>query len=369
MSDDSSPVFRRRPLLKQPIAPRPPNSPSQGPATLAAPPPAGSSALESVVAPRIPDDNSPVPPRRPFRIRRNLPQTPDSPSQGRSKLAVPPTPDSAALVPAVLSQGQSDPASSSLHSDVGSRWKEARRHERALRRQQKEERRQMREARKRESASTRQLYLGNRFMAHQAKEVNDEDESVEGSSNSEDDGHRTDESNVTHGSHHSNAPQNIYVESMGSQGHLLGFGTPMHLQRGRARFRCYRHSLPSPLCILFCCHLTCTDHRSLHLLVSQKALYIQVCTAPTTIVCVIASTPILGATATNAKPPSRMAMQENGVRWCAALHNPLLHYVTPCSSVATMTCAPSARCRWNQAPYCPGIHLQATWRPSRLLLA
>ena len=279
MSDDSSPVFRRRPLLKQPIAPRPPDSPSQGRATLAAPPPAGSSALESVVAPRIPDDNAPVPQRRPFRIRPNPPQTPDSPSQGQSKLAVPPTPGSAALVPAVasqasgvLSQSQSDPASSSLHSDVGSRWKEARRHERALRRQQKEERRQQREARKRESASTRQLYLNNRFMAHQAKEADDKDESVEGSSNSEDDGHRTDESNITHGSDHSDAPRNIYVESLSSQGHLLGFGTPMHLQRGRARFRCYRHSLATSVCIWFWSHLTCTGHPSIQLLVSQKAL-------------------------------------------------------------------------------------------------
>ena len=185
------------------------------------------------------------------------------------KLAVPPTPGSAALEAAVasqasgvLSQSRSNPGSPALQSDVGSRWKEARRRERALRRQEKEERRQQREARKSEGVSNRQRYLNSRFMAHQAKEVNDNDESVEGSSNSEDDGyfllslllsclyynitiqlsdcatysHCTDESNVTHGSDHPVAPQNIYMESLSSQGHLLGFGTPMHLQRGRARF-------------------------------------------------------------------------------------------------------------------------------------
>lgn len=114
---------------------------------------------------------------------------------GQSKLAVPPTPGPAALDPtvasqasAVLSQSRSDPGSSALQS-VGSRWKEARRLERALRRQEKKERRQQMKASKRESVSNRQRYLNNRFMAHQAKEVNDNDESVEGSSNSEDDGY------------------------------------------------------------------------------------------------------------------------------------------------------------------------------------
>jgi hypothetical protein len=162
MSDYSSPIFRRR--RKLPIAPKSPDSPSQGRAALADPPPESSAALESsAVAPRICDDDAPALQRRPFRIRTNPPPTPDSPSQGQSKLAVPPTPGSDA-------------------------WKEARANERAVRRQEKAERRQHREARKRESETNRQRYLSNRFMAHQAKEANDKDESVEGSPNSEDDG-------------------------------------------------------------------------------------------------------------------------------------------------------------------------------------
>lgn len=267
MSDDSSPVFRRR--RRQPIAPKSLNSPSQGRAALVNSPPENSAALESsAVAPRISDDDALALQRRPFRIRINPPQTPDSPSQGQSKLAVPPTPGSDA-------------------------WKEARANERAVRRQEKEERRKQREARKRESDTNRQRYLSNRFMAHQAKEVNDNDESLEGSPDSEDDGyytyyllfaisiqfsdyatcsHDTDESNVTHGSDHPVAPRNVYVESLSSQGRAMGFGTPMHLQRGRASFRCYRHSLATPVCIGFWSHLTCTDHPSIQLLVSQKAL-------------------------------------------------------------------------------------------------
>ncbi len=162
MSEDSSPIFRRR--RRQPTAPKSPDSPSQGQAALANSPPESSAALESsAVAPRIPDDDAPALQRRPFRIRTNPPQTSDSPSQGQSKLAVPPTPGSDA-------------------------WKEARANERAVRRQEKEDRRKQREARKRKSDTNRQRYLNNRFMAHQAKEVNDKDESVEGSPDSEDDG-------------------------------------------------------------------------------------------------------------------------------------------------------------------------------------
>ena len=179
MSDDSSPVFRRRPLRPQPIPPA-------GPAA----------AVESAVAPRVSEDDAPLLRRRPFCIRTNPPQSPESPSQGQSKLAVPPTPGSVALVPAdasqasgVLSQNRSDPGSSSLQSDVGPRWKEARQLARALRLQEREERRQKREARKRESLSNRQHFLKNKFMAHQAREANDKDESVEGSSNSDDDGY------------------------------------------------------------------------------------------------------------------------------------------------------------------------------------
>ena len=204
MSDDSSPVFRRRP--RQTVAPKSPDSPSQGRAASGA--------------------------------------SPDSLSRPKLKLAVPPTPGS-----------------------------EARANERAVRRQEKEERRKQREERKRESDTNRQRYLNSRFMARQAKEVNEEDESVEGSSDSVDDGHATDESNITHGSDHPVAPRNIYTESLNpSQGQRLGFGTPMHLQRGRASFRCYRHSLATPVCFWFWSHLTCTDHPSIQLLLSQKTL-------------------------------------------------------------------------------------------------
>jgi hypothetical protein len=52
----------------------------------------------------------------------------------------------------------------------------------------------------------------------------------------------------------------------------LGFRPPMNLQRGRASFRCYCHSLATPVCIWFWSHLTYTDHPSIQLLVSQKAL-------------------------------------------------------------------------------------------------
>jgi hypothetical protein len=52
----------------------------------------------------------------------------------------------------------------------------------------------------------------------------------------------------------------------------LGFRPPMNLQRGRSSFRCYCHSLATPVCIWFWSHLTCTDHPSIQLLVSQKAL-------------------------------------------------------------------------------------------------
>lgn len=79
-------------------------------------------------------------------------------------------------------------------------------------------------------------------------------------------------------------------------------------------------------------------------------------------------TPILGTTATNAKPPSWTALRENFVRWYAVLHELFLHCLTPCSSFATMTCAPSAYGRWNPAP-CPSSHLKATWRLSWLQLS
>lgn len=231
MSDDSSPVFRRRP--RQTVAPKSPDSPSQGRAASGA--------------------------------------SPDSLSRPKLKLAVPPTPGSEARAnERAVGRQEKEECPPTPDSDAR---KAARANKRAVRRQEKEERRKKREERKRESDTNRQRYLNSRFMARQAKEVDEEDESVEGSSDSVDDGHATDESNITHGSDHPVAPRNIYTESLNpSQGQRLGFGTPMHLQRGRASFRCYRHSLATPVCFWFWSHLTCTDHPSIQLLLSQKTL-------------------------------------------------------------------------------------------------
>jgi len=147
MSDDSSPVFRRRP--RQTVAPKSPDSPSQGRAASGA--------------------------------------SPDSLSRPKLKLAVPPTPGSEARAnERAVGRQEKEECPPTPDSDAR---KAARANKRAVRRQEKEERRQKREARKRESLSNRQHFLKNKFMAHQAREANDKDESVEGSSNSDDDGY------------------------------------------------------------------------------------------------------------------------------------------------------------------------------------
>jgi hypothetical protein len=86
-----------------------------------------------------------------------MPQSPNSPSQAQHKLAVPPTPGSSES--AVISQAS------------GSRWNEARQRNRVVKRER------------------RQRFLDNKLMAHQAVEVNDDDDSVNGTTNSEDDGY------------------------------------------------------------------------------------------------------------------------------------------------------------------------------------
>jgi hypothetical protein len=85
-------------------------------------------------------------------------------------------------------------------------------------------------------------------------EANEADDSVEVSSNSEDDAYDpdpfhhwhvsdyisrdlTDESYVTHGTDHEDGNHDIYLASLSSQANNLGFGTPLHLQGGRQRFR------------------------------------------------------------------------------------------------------------------------------------
>jgi hypothetical protein len=179
MTDDDSPIFRRRPMRKPQIIPPTTDSPSQGQPELVVPLPAASPAHESAIVPQISDDDSPIVRRRSLRNRAIIPLSPDS--QAQPKLAVPPTPGSSALESAVasqssdpISQNQPDPTrsgSSAPHSDVGSRWAEARQRDRASRR------------------ARRQRFLDNKLIAHQAKEVNDDDDSVDGTTNSEDDGY------------------------------------------------------------------------------------------------------------------------------------------------------------------------------------
>ena len=157
MSDDDSPIFRRRPVRKAPIIPPSTDSRSQGLSISVVPLPAASSDLESAVAPHISDDDSPLIRRRPLRNPPIMPLSPNSPSQAQHKLAVPPTP------------GSSESAVESQAS--GSRWNEARQRDRVVRRER------------------RQRFLNNKLMAHQAVEVNEDGDSVDGTTNSEDDGY------------------------------------------------------------------------------------------------------------------------------------------------------------------------------------
>jgi len=178
------------------------------------------------------DDDSPILKRRPLRRPPVIPASPDSPSQTLAKLAVPATPGPSALQSAAACDGSS--GSPALQSAVGSRWSEARRRlqhlqtilltktlppsssalptsvaaEAVLKGGQTSldgppspsspalptavaseavVRAERRAARVSSRLSRRQRKLNDKRIAHQAVEVNADNESMEGSSNSEDD--------------------------------------------------------------------------------------------------------------------------------------------------------------------------------------
>ena len=178
------------------------------------------------------DDDSPILKRRPLRRPPVIPASPDSPSQTLAKLAVPATPGPSALQSAAACDGSS--GSPALQSAVGSRWSEARRSlqhlhtifltktlppsssalptsvaaEAVLKGGQTSldgppspsspalptavaseavVRAERRAARVSSRLSRRQRKLNDKRIAHQAVEVNADNESMEGSSNSEDD--------------------------------------------------------------------------------------------------------------------------------------------------------------------------------------
>ena len=76
--------------------------------------------------------------------------------------------------------------------------------------------------------SHRAAFLACPFIEHQAKEGTDGSDN-----NSTDDASATDMSYVTPTSNHSNASQNLYLASHGSQGENLGFGSPLNSHRPR----------------------------------------------------------------------------------------------------------------------------------------
>ena len=178
------------------------------------------------------DDDSPILKRRPLRRPPVIPASPDSPSQTLAKLAVPATPGPSALQSAAACDGSS--GSPALQSAVGCRWSEARRRlqhlqtilltktlppsssalptsvaaEAVLKGDQTSldgppspsspalptavaaeavVRAERRAARVSSRLSRRQRKLNDKRIAHQAVEVNADNESMEGSSNSEDD--------------------------------------------------------------------------------------------------------------------------------------------------------------------------------------
>ena len=78
--------------------------------------------------------------------------------------------------------------------------------------------------------SNRQAMLQCKFLDHQSK-VGKEGESEDLSDNSEDDGSKSNESNVTSGSDHSNASRQIYLNSLTSQAEDFGFDAPLNATR------------------------------------------------------------------------------------------------------------------------------------------
>ena len=178
------------------------------------------------------DDDSPILKRRPLRRPPVIQASPDSPSQTLAKLAVPATPGPSALQSAAACDGSS--GSPALQSAVGSRWSEARRRLQHLQTilltktlppsspalpkavaaeavlkgdkssvdgppspsssalptavaSEAVVRAERRAARVSSCLSRRQRKLNDKRIAHQAVEVNADNESMEGSSNSEDD--------------------------------------------------------------------------------------------------------------------------------------------------------------------------------------
>ena len=150
------------------------------------------------------DDDSPILKRRPLRRPPVIPASPDSPSQTLAKLAVPATPGPSALQSAAACDGSS--GSPALQSAVGCRWSEARRRLQHLQTilltktlppsssalptavaSDAVVRAERRAARVSSRLSRRQRKLNDKRIAHQAVEVNADNESMEGSSNSEDD--------------------------------------------------------------------------------------------------------------------------------------------------------------------------------------
>jgi hypothetical protein len=200
MTDDDSPILKRRPLRRPPVIPPSPDSPSQAQPKLAVPSTPDSSSLQSAStchAPPPPDTMSTSHPNLAAlqsigsallesavgcrwleaRRLRQLLKTPIATMPPfQPPLDGPPLPNSSALSTAVASDqppldGPPLPSSSALPTAVASEVV-------------KEERLRARVSRR---VSRRQRRLNDKRIAHQAVEVNAADESMEGSSNSEDD--------------------------------------------------------------------------------------------------------------------------------------------------------------------------------------
>jgi hypothetical protein len=81
----------------------------------------------------------------------------------------------------------------------------------------------------------RQDMLNCKFLDLQSK-VGDEGESEDLSTNSSDDGSQSNISNVSSGSHHSNASPSVYLNSLTSQAEEHGFEPPLNAVRRSAPF-------------------------------------------------------------------------------------------------------------------------------------
>ena len=208
MADDDSPILKRRPLRRPPVIPASPDSPSQTLAKLAVPatpgPSAlqsaaacdgssGSPALQSAVGSRWSEARRRLQHLQTILLTKTLPPSssalPTSVAAeavlkgGQTSLDGPPSPSSPALPTAVAAEavlkgvqslvdGPPSPSSSAIPTAVAS--------EAVVRAER-------RAARVSSRLSRRQRKLNDKRIAHQAVEVNADNESMEGSSNSEDD--------------------------------------------------------------------------------------------------------------------------------------------------------------------------------------